>query len=278
MPVKKDASGRRSVQAEVEVPGTPEQVWQAIATGAGITSWFVPSEVEEREGGRVVFHLGPGMDSTGRVTTWQPPQRIAYEEAGWSEGAPPLATEFVIEALSGTTCRVRLVHSLFTSDDDWDDQLGSMETGWPPFFGVLRLYLRHFAGQRSAVVQATGQYPGPEVEAWQVLTQALGLVGVQPGERRKALAGAPPLAGTVQSFTQDAIHRELMLRLEQPAPGAALIGTYTWEGRVRATLGLYLYGDGAAGVAAEQEPRWAAWMARHFPAAEPAAGGGGAAG
>ena len=35
MSVKKDASGRRSVQVEVEVPGTPEEVWQAIATGAG---------------------------------------------------------------------------------------------------------------------------------------------------------------------------------------------------------------------------------------------------
>jgi len=32
MSVKKEASGRRSVQVEVEVPGTPEEVWQAIAT------------------------------------------------------------------------------------------------------------------------------------------------------------------------------------------------------------------------------------------------------
>ena len=31
MSVKKEASGRRSVQVEVEVPGTPEEVWQAIA-------------------------------------------------------------------------------------------------------------------------------------------------------------------------------------------------------------------------------------------------------
>ena len=42
MSVKKEASGRRSVQVEIEVPGTPEEVWQAIATGPGISSWFVP--------------------------------------------------------------------------------------------------------------------------------------------------------------------------------------------------------------------------------------------
>src|SRR3990170_123319 len=54
MPVKKDASGRRSVEAEVEVPGTPEEVWQAIATGPGISSWFVPTRVEERVGGAAI--------------------------------------------------------------------------------------------------------------------------------------------------------------------------------------------------------------------------------
>ena len=36
MPVKKEPSGRRSVEAQVEVPGTPEDVWRAIATGPGI--------------------------------------------------------------------------------------------------------------------------------------------------------------------------------------------------------------------------------------------------
>ena len=50
MSVKKEASGRRSIQVEVEVPGTPEEVWQAIATAPGISCWFVPAQFEE-EGG-----------------------------------------------------------------------------------------------------------------------------------------------------------------------------------------------------------------------------------
>ena len=81
MSVKKEASGRRSVQVEVEVPGTPEQVWQAIATGPGVSSWFVPTESEERVGGAVVAHFGPGMDSTATVTAWDPPHRFAAESA-----------------------------------------------------------------------------------------------------------------------------------------------------------------------------------------------------
>ena len=50
MSVKKEAFGRRSIQFEIEVPCTPEEVWQAIATGPGISSCLVPAEFEERDG------------------------------------------------------------------------------------------------------------------------------------------------------------------------------------------------------------------------------------
>ena len=40
----------RSIELEIEVPGTPEEVWRAIATGPGISSWYVPHRVEEHEG------------------------------------------------------------------------------------------------------------------------------------------------------------------------------------------------------------------------------------
>jgi Protein of unknown function (DUF1579) len=50
MRMKKESSGRRSVQVEVEVPGTPEEVWQAIATGPGISSRSVPAGFEVRDG------------------------------------------------------------------------------------------------------------------------------------------------------------------------------------------------------------------------------------
>ena len=145
MSVKKEASGRRSIEVEVEVPGTPEQVWQAIASGPGVSSWFVPTEF--RNDGTVVSNFGPGMESTAKTTAWDPPRRFAAESQGLGPGAPPLATEWIVEARSGGTCIVRVVHSLFASTDDWDNQLESVESGWPGFFRGLRLYLTHFAGQ-----------------------------------------------------------------------------------------------------------------------------------
>src|SRR5207244_6798434 len=88
MGVKKESSGRRSVQVEVEVPGTPEEVWRAIATGPGISSWFVPTEFEERDGKpvAVTLNFGPGMESRSVVTAWDPPRMFAAEASGWAPG------------------------------------------------------------------------------------------------------------------------------------------------------------------------------------------------
>ena len=130
MSVKKEASGRRSIQVEVEVPGTPEEVWQAIATGPGISSWFVPAEFEERDGKpvAVTLNFGPGMDSRSEVTAWDPPRRFAAQGEGWG-GSPPIATEWSVEARAGGVCLVRVVHSLFADTDAWDGQLEGTEFG-----------------------------------------------------------------------------------------------------------------------------------------------------
>src|SRR6266851_1617145 len=159
MSMKKEENGRRSVQIEVEVPGTPEEVWQAIATGPGVSSWFVPTDIEGREGGAVTAHFGPGMDSSAAIHSWEPPHRFTAE-SNMGPNAPPLATEWIVEARAGGTCVVRVVHSLFADSDDWDNQLESTESGWPAFFRILRLYLTHFRGQPCSTFQVAGFTPG----------------------------------------------------------------------------------------------------------------------
>ena len=185
MPLKRDASGRRSVQVEVEVPGTPEEVWQAIATGPGVSSWFVPTEVEERDGKPVAVrsNFGPGMESLATVTEWDPPRRFAAKSGDLGPNAPPVATEWIVEARAGGTCVVRVVHSLFASSDDWDNQLESIESGWPAFFRILRLYLTHFRGQRCSTFQLMGVAPEPLSKAWDALTGALGASARSPSRR-----------------------------------------------------------------------------------------------
>ena len=264
MSVKKETSGRRSVQVEVEVPGTPEQVWQAIATGPGVSSWFVPTEIDQRVGGAVTAHFGPGMDSSATVTAWEPPSRFAAESPDLGPNAPTLATEWIVEARSGGTCIVRVVHSLFASTDDWDDQIESIESGWPAFFRILRLYLTHFRGERCSTFQLMGVAPEPVSEAWATLTGSLGLAGAIVGQRRNTPAGAPPLVGVVE-VVREGNQPYALLLLDEPTPGAVFLNACAMGGQVYMPVSFYLYGDRAAATVARVEPAWRAWMNAHFP-------------
>jgi uncharacterized protein YndB with AHSA1/START domain len=267
MPVKKDASGRRSVEAEVEVPGTPEDVWQAIASGPGISSWFVPTTLDERVGGSVVCDFGPGMESLSTVTAWDPPHRFAADSRDdMGPDDPTVATEWIVEARSGGTCVVRVVHSWFTSSDEWDDQFEGHTYGWIAFFRILRLYLTHFRGLPSSAFQLMGAAPEPKSEAWEALTSRLGLKDAQVGQRVNTSQSAPPLAGTVEWVGQTE-WPEILLRLEEPAPGIAHIVPHQMGGQVYLITRIYLYGDQAPAAVARAEPMWQAWMNEHFPIA-----------
>jgi uncharacterized protein YndB with AHSA1/START domain len=265
MSVKKEASGRRSVQVEFEVPGTPEEVWQAIATGPGISSWFVPAEIEERDGKPVVMKLnfGPGMESRSVVTAWDPPRMFAKESAGWVPGSPPIATEWSVETRGGGICIVRIVHSLFASTDDWDNQLEGTKSGWSGFVRTLRIYLTHFRGQRSAAMKCVVPVAGTEAEAWEQLTAAVGLKGVSVGQRWTAPAGVPAFSGVVEYVTQNP--NDALLRVAKPGPGVAALGTFNCGGPIMVALNFYLYGDQAAGTVAHETPHWEAWFQKRFP-------------
>jgi uncharacterized protein YndB with AHSA1/START domain len=270
MSVKKESSGRRSVQVEVEVPGTPEEVWQAIATGPGISSWFVPTEFEEKGGKPVAMkkNFGPGMESVSAVTAWDPPHMYAAEAKGWG-GSPPMATEWTVEARAGGVCIVRVVHSLFASTDDWDKQLEGTESGWPGFFRILTMYLTHYRGQRSAMMQWIAPAAGSEAKAWETLTSALGLKGSRVGQRSTAPAGAPTFSGVVEHTGERPF--TMLVRLDQPAAGAAALGVVKFGGQTMVTLSFYLYGDQATSIVAREQPVWQEWIKKRFPM--PAANG-----
>lgn len=264
MSVKKDASGRRSVEVSVEVPGTPEEAWQAIATGPGISSWFVPTRLEEREGGQIVSSFGPGMDATATLSVWDPPHRFVADSPGAGAEAPAIATEWSVETLSRGECRVRVVHSWFASTDDWDGQFEGHTHGWVAFFRILRLYLAHFNGWPGAAFQLMGVSAGSKTEAWAALLQALALPGAAVGETVASGAVPTPLAGVVER-AGEADYPELLLRLEQPAPGIAHLFPLPMGGHVYLSLRFFLFGDTAADVVARAEPLWQAWMAEKFP-------------
>jgi uncharacterized protein YndB with AHSA1/START domain len=267
MSVKKEADGRRSLQVELEVPGTPEEVWQAIATGPGISSWFVPADIEEQGGKPVSMKLkfGPGIEPRSTLTAWDPPRMFVAQGESWG-GAPPMATEWTVEARAGGVCIVRIVYSLFVSTDDWDNQLEGAKEGLSGFLRTLQVYLTHFRGQRSANMHLVTPAAGSEAEAWETLTAGLGLKGMSVGQRRSAPTGVPPFSGIAEYANE--MPYDALLRLDKPGPGIASLGVFTFPGgsETMVAMGFYLYGDQAAEMVARVTPVWQAWLQELFPA------------
>lgn len=266
MSVNVELSGRRSVLVEFEVPGSPEEVWHALATGPGISSWFVPTEVEERDGKPVAikYFFGPGVEIPSVVTASEKPHTFAQEASGWKPDSPAMATEWRIEARSGGICIVRIVHSLFASTDAWDNELEGAASGWSGFLSILRLYLKHFSGQRSAIMQVSTPVASSEAEAWDALTAALGVKGKSVGERWTTPAGVSPLSGVVELVTENPY--DALLRLDTPGPGIAALGAVTYPSGDRVVaMNLYMYGDQAADIVARETPLWQAFLEARFP-------------
>ncbi len=242
-----------------ELPGTAEQVWEAIATANGISSWMMPTELEEREGGAVCFHMGEEMSSPGTVTGWDPPRRLAYSEPGWAAlaGHPdapvtPLVSEFLVEARSGGTCVLRVVSSAFGTGADWEREFFTdVEKMWRPYFENLRHYLTHFPGQRVTSLSAQTIVPGTGDAVWSAMRQDIGAEGVGRPVETRGLRGHVERIGDQQ----------LLVRLSDPVPGLlGLVAMDQGDGTTWTQIEGYLFSQDAPDYVKREQPAWKAWL------------------
>ena len=247
------------MELSFELPGPPELVWDAVATANGISSWSMPTDVEERIGGTVVTHMTEHDSSTGTVTGWDPPRRFAYEEPDWAafvghEGAPvtPLATEFVIDARPDGTCVLRVVTSALGTGADWEQGfLDEMQKYWVPYFDNLPLYLTHFAGQRVTSLLAQASVPGDGATVWSAMRRALGVGAVgQPVEVRG-------VSGLLERIGES----RLLLRVTDPVSGLLEFAALDrGDGSTWTQVTGYLFSADAPGYVQREQPAWRAWL------------------
>jgi uncharacterized protein YndB with AHSA1/START domain len=245
------------VELELQVPGTPEQVWRAIATAEGISSWMMPTDLDAREGGALTFHMGPDGESRGRVTAFEPTRRIAFEE-DWAtlSGHPdaavtPLVTEFLVEARSGGTCVVRVVSSAFGTGADWENEFWEeMNTGWAPMLDNLRLYLTHFPEQHARTLWADASFSASPEIAIESLRRALGLESV--GDEATALG----LNGRLER----SIDGHFLLRLGPPVEGFVSFYAFATDAGSGAHMLGYLFAEPARGDVEREQASWQRWM------------------
>ncbi|MFJ7948989.1 SRPBCC domain-containing protein [Streptomyces sp. NPDC096354] len=186
------------IEQETTLPASPEEVWEAIATGPGIDSWFMGrNEVEPREGGAAAMDIG-GNREEALVTAYEPGKRLATR-TGTADDGRFMAFEYLIEGREGGSTVLRIVHSGMLGDD-WQDEYDALRRGWPFHLHTLREYLAHFPGRTGTPVFAmapSGEQPTQQLRA--ALTRALSLPGdAAAGARAHAEpAGLPPLDGEV---------------------------------------------------------------------------------
>jgi uncharacterized protein YndB with AHSA1/START domain len=165
------------VREEITLTATPEEVWDAIATGPGVDSWFMGrSEIQGGVGGRGRLTLA-GVEQDSTVTAWEPGRRFAHRGDAAPDGSF-MAFEYLIEARDQASTVLRLVHSGILADD-WDAQYDSLRKGDSMYLRKLATYLAHFGGRTStANLFARGPKITDRDRVWSALT---GVAGLAPG-------------------------------------------------------------------------------------------------
>jgi uncharacterized protein YndB with AHSA1/START domain len=225
------------VRKEVTLEATPEQVWEAIATGPGLAAWFMPMDLDP-----------DGAD----VTAWDPPRRLAIRTPEAEDGSTQ-AFEYLVEGRAGSSTILRFVHSGILGEE-WGDEYERMTSrGWDMYLHTLAQYLQHFPGRPATYVEAEAPASSGIQGAWTRLGPALGLGSqVAIGEQvHLELDGLAPIKSVVDYVSP------------------TFLGVRTADALIRfhdrATIGMpvaishHIYSDGADHAAVEEA--WRGWLA-----------------
>jgi uncharacterized protein YndB with AHSA1/START domain len=148
-------AAERSIDKQVEVAASVDEVWEAWTTRDGIKSFFAPdANIDPRVGGAFQIYMDPlaepglkGADEM-RFMALQPKKMISFD---WN--APPHLAQarkqrtFVVvrfEPVSDKLTRVTLHHTGWGDGGEWDKTFDYFERAWPYVLGNLK---KRFDGQ-----------------------------------------------------------------------------------------------------------------------------------
>lgn len=237
------------VNEEFELNATPEQVWDAIATGPGIDSWYMgANEVVPGVGGSLNTDFG-GFVMRSNITAWEPSKHLAYTGETGPDGRF-IAFEYLIEARDGGTTVLRQVVNGFLPGDDWEAEFEAMTTGGSLYSSSLATYINNFSGRFAVPVSAMVQHPDFDA-AWAAMLADLGVPDDAAVGDPVTLtpSGREPIAGVVDFVSDD----NLGVTSDD--------GLYRfYRGFFGPGLGHHVFVDRSEGPALEAD--WHAWLER----------------
>jgi uncharacterized protein YndB with AHSA1/START domain len=232
---------------DVDLPATPEEVWDAVATSGGVRSWLFPTEAEPRVGG--------ATSDGGKVTAYDPPNHFAARTEGpdgWFS-----AIEFRIEGKDDGTTLLRYVHSgIFV--DDWEAQYDAVSQHNDFYLHTLAQYLEHFAPRVATYVGGgPGGVMGPEgsmtPDAFDKLQRALG-VPEDASEGDTVTIGPEGVEGVID------YRRGNFLGIRTDSALYRFFGRNAFGGPVG--MSVHDFSDGADAQSSEQ--KWSSWLEKTY--------------
>lgn len=231
------------IAKEVLLQATPEQVWETIATEAGLAAWFRPAPVDP---------------ASEMVVAWEPGHHLAIRTPAADDGSMH-AFEYLIEARGGGSTVLRFVHRGFAADD-WSDEYQPVTSGgWDMYLYTLAQYHSHFSGRRAVYVEAEGPASSAAPEAWPILVDALGTGG--PAELGSDVSIKLPGAGQIDGVIDYATANFVGLR----TPDALIRFHGRWALNMTVAVSHHAYRSSFDAQAAKRA--WTAWLDQVLTAA-----------
>ena len=198
-------SDTRNIDLTFTLPVDCDAVWSSLTEGEKLSRWFAPEvRVTPGKDGTIFISWGPGMECEVKIREWKPNEHLRFDFGENPQTKAQLFVDYTLEAKGGSTV-LRLVHSGFSADAEWDEEFESHARGWRIFLHNLRHDLTHHTGKACKQHVFCVDTALDRGEAW---TRVLGksgfdregaLTSKKTGETVEIVtAGGEHLAGTIQ--------------------------------------------------------------------------------
>jgi uncharacterized protein YndB with AHSA1/START domain len=145
---------KNTIQREILIPQSREQVWQALTDSAALAEWMYPNDFEPRVGHNFTFRVPPnpkvgfeGVVIECKVLECQPPSRLTYS---WSGGAiVDTRVSYRLEP-DGEGTRLIFEHSGFDLSQPWcEPAMRGLEYGYAKIFKQFAAFVARQAVERN---------------------------------------------------------------------------------------------------------------------------------
>jgi uncharacterized protein YndB with AHSA1/START domain len=179
-----DNKNTRDIDLSVELDGSPEEVFRAVADGTELAKWLAPgARVTPPDGekkGTIWISWGEGMSVEHEIEIFDPPKRVRHPSGKNRETKAPLYADWLIEAREGGKTRLRLVHSGFSVGAEWDGEYEAHARGWKLMLQNLRQYFALHSHEPAVHLTFMSQVESPNQSVWRTL---LGKFGLSPAPK-----------------------------------------------------------------------------------------------